>query len=140
MASVVRGMNEVTLRRARLVLGWIGVFGRAYTITVRNQPTGSTQPCIPPGSLNRVPASAGSKGWNVTSAGWQVTLCDPICCVSSSSGVATSVSKLLYPCYYILVTCYSMNARFYVYNLLAFCFRICKSIKTTGKALTRDHL
>ena len=32
-----------------------------YTITVCNQPTKSTQPCIPPGSLNRVPASAGVK-------------------------------------------------------------------------------
>ena len=49
----------------------------------------STQPCIPPGSLNRVPASAGGKGGNVTSAGWQVTLCDPIWHVSSRSGVAT---------------------------------------------------
>jgi len=39
------------------------------------------------------------KGWNVTSAEWQVTLCDPIWYVSSSSGVATSVSELLYPCY-----------------------------------------
>ena len=39
------------------------------------------------------------KGWNVTSAGWQVTLCDPIWHVSSSSGVATSVSELLYLCY-----------------------------------------
>jgi len=55
----------------------------------------STQSCIPPGSLNRVPASAGGKGWNVTSAGWQVTLCDPIWHVSFSSGVATSVSELL---------------------------------------------
>ena len=49
----------------------------------------STQPCIPPGSLNRVPASAGGKGGNVTSAGWQVTLCDPMWHVSSRSGVAT---------------------------------------------------
>jgi len=57
---VVRRMNEVTLRRARLVLGWVTVFGR-YTITVLNQPTRSTQPCIRPGSLNRVPASAGVK-------------------------------------------------------------------------------
>jgi len=73
-----------------------------YTITVCNQPTRSTQPCIPPGSLNRVPASAGGKGWNITSAGWQVTLCDPIWHVSSSSGVATSVSELLYPCYLLL--------------------------------------
>jgi len=33
-------------------------------------PTTSTQPCIPPGSLNRVPAIIGSdKGGNVTSAG-----------------------------------------------------------------------
>ena len=51
--------------------------------------TRSTQPCIPPGSLNRVPASAGGKGGNVISAGWQVTLCDPIWHVSSRSGVAT---------------------------------------------------
>ena len=37
-----------------------------------------TQSCIPPGSLNRVPASAGGKGGILTSVGWQVTLCDPI--------------------------------------------------------------
>ena len=42
------------------------------------------------------------KGWNVTSAGWQVTLCDPIWHVNSSSGVATSVSELLYSCYFTL--------------------------------------
>ena len=30
-----------------------------YTISGCNQPTRSTQPCIPPESLNRVPASAG---------------------------------------------------------------------------------
>ena len=42
-------------------------------------------------------------GWNVTSAGWQVTLCDPIWHVSSSSGVATSVSELLYQCYFTLL-------------------------------------
>ena len=35
------------------------------------------------------------KGWNVTSAGWQVTLCDPIRHVSSSSGEACC--ELLYP-------------------------------------------
>ena len=32
-----------------------------YTISGCNQPTRSTQPCIPTGSLNRVPASAGVK-------------------------------------------------------------------------------
>jgi len=44
--------------------------------------TKSTQPCIPPGSLNRVSASAGGKGGIHTSVGWQVTLCDPIWHVS----------------------------------------------------------
>jgi len=29
-----------------------------YTISVCNKPTRSAQPCIPPGSLNRVPALA----------------------------------------------------------------------------------
>ena len=77
---------------------------------VCNQPTRSTQPCIPPGSLHRVPALAGGKGWNVTSAGWQVTLCDSLWHVSSSSGAATSVSELLsvllllYPCARIVDT------------------------------------
>jgi len=28
--NIVRRMNEVTLRRARLVLGWVSVFGRVY--------------------------------------------------------------------------------------------------------------
>ena len=40
------------------------------------------------------------KGWNVTSAEWQVTLCDPIWHVNCSSGVAGDFfSELLYPCY-----------------------------------------
>jgi len=30
VASVVRRMNEVALRRTRLVLGWVTVFGRIY--------------------------------------------------------------------------------------------------------------
>jgi len=51
------------------------------------KPTRSTQPCTPLGSLNPVPALIGwGKGGNVTLAGWQVTLCDPIWYVSSSSG------------------------------------------------------
>jgi len=39
--------------------GWPSSAG--YTISGCNQPTRSTQPCIPPGSLTRVPASAGVK-------------------------------------------------------------------------------
>ena len=58
VVSGVRRMNEVNTRRARLVPGWVTVFGR-YTISVCNKPTRSAQPCIPPGLLNRVPASAG---------------------------------------------------------------------------------
>ena len=50
-------MNEVNARRARLLPGRVTSGG--YTISVCNKPTRSTQPCIPPGSLNRVPASAG---------------------------------------------------------------------------------
>jgi len=49
------------------------------------------------------------KDWNVTSAGWQVTLCDPIRHVSISSGVATSVSELLYPCYFTYFTYASVH-------------------------------
>jgi len=46
--------------------------------------TRSTQPCIPPGSLNRVPASAGVR------AGMCVcVMCDPMWHVSSRSSVAT---------------------------------------------------
>ena len=53
VVSGVRRMNEVNARRARLVPGWVTVFGRVYHLgTVCNKPTGSTQPCIPRGSLN----------------------------------------------------------------------------------------
>jgi len=53
VVSGVRRMNEVNARRARLVPGWVTVFGRVYHLGR------STQLCIPPGSFNRVPASAG---------------------------------------------------------------------------------
>jgi len=46
-------------------------------IPILNDATRSTQPCIPPGWLNRVPVLSGrGKGENVTSVGWQVTLRD----------------------------------------------------------------
>jgi len=48
----VRCTNEVNARRARLVLGWVTVFGRIYHLVYNNKPTRSTQPCISPGSLN----------------------------------------------------------------------------------------
>ena len=49
--------------------------------------TRPTQSCIPLGLLNQVPALIGrGKGGNVTSAGWQVTLCDLTWHMSSRSG------------------------------------------------------
>ena len=78
-------MNSVNPRGAQLVLGWVTVFGR-YTISMCNQQTRSRYP-------SRVTKSSTSfswgKGGNVTSAGWQVTLCDPIWHVSSCSGEAS---------------------------------------------------
>jgi len=59
--SGVRRMKEVDVRRAQLVLGWVTVFGRVYAISVCDQQTRPTQPCIRPGSLKRVPASAGAR-------------------------------------------------------------------------------
>ena len=58
--SIVGLINEVALDRTRLVLGWVTVFARTIHLGV-SPATKSTQPCIPPGSLNRVPASAGVK-------------------------------------------------------------------------------
>jgi len=53
------------------------------------KPTRSTQPCVHPRSLDRVPALIGwGEGGNVTSARLQVTLCDPIWHASSRSGEA----------------------------------------------------
>ena len=53
----------------------------------------STQPCIPP----RVAKSSTSFGWGkggkVTSAGWQVTLCDLIWHAISRSGVVISLTN-----------------------------------------------
>ena len=73
---------------------WAGI--PPWSVT---KPTRPTQPCIPLGLLNRVPALIGrGKGGNVTSAGWQVTLCDLIWHVSSRSGavlVAQTVIRFL---------------------------------------------
>jgi len=49
-----------------------------------------------------VPALAGVRAGNVvSSAGWQVTLCDPMLHVSSRSGVATLRTAI-----HLLLTCY----------------------------------
>ena len=76
VVSGVWYMNEVTLRRAWLVLGWVTLFGLCslswyLTISVCNQPTRSTQPA----SL-RVANSSTSFGCGKGST----TLGDPNCC------------------------------------------------------------
>ena len=64
-----------------------------HSIFGYNSRSRSTQPCIPLGSLNRVPALIGG---NVTSAGWQVTLCDPIWHLSPCSGAIRFFTFFLY--------------------------------------------
>jgi len=98
--SVVRRMNEATLRRARLVLEWVTVFGRVYV----TKPTRSTQPCFAPGSLNPVLVLIGwSKGGNVTSGWWQLTLCDPIWHVSFRSELRIAIR--VYTSTYVIAQC-----------------------------------
>ena len=79
--GVVGHINEVALHRARLMLGWVTIFGRQY-ISMFNQPPGQ----LSLASL-RVAKLAGGKGGYDTSARWQVglTLCDPTWQVSSRS-------------------------------------------------------
>ena len=53
------------------------------------------------------------EGGNVTSAGWQVTLCDPMWHVSSRSGVATLRTAIhLFLTYLHSVTCHPAEATF----------------------------
>jgi len=69
MGNGVCRMNEVNPRQARLVPGWV-TSSDGYTILVGNQPTRSR--------LSKSSTGFGwGKGGNVTSAGWQVTHCDP---------------------------------------------------------------
>jgi len=46
---------------------------------------------------------------NVTSAGWQVTLCDPMWHVSSHSGVATLRTVYTLVTYLLVTDCYKVN-------------------------------
>jgi len=83
-------MNEVTLRRARLVLGWVTVFLSEHSIQSWCVTSQLGQLSLASLRVAKSSASLGwGKGWNVTSAGWQVTLYDPIWHVSFGTGVAT---------------------------------------------------
>ena len=77
---------------------WIHKHFKRPTAPHRLNTTRSTQSCIPPGWLNQ----CWGKVRNVTSARWQVTLCDPMRHVSSRSGEASC--KLLYFVYFTYFT------------------------------------
>jgi len=62
-----------------------GIPSRYVTSQLRQLSLASLRGC----SIEYVPASVWVEGLNVTSAGWQVTLCNPMWHVSSRSGVAT---------------------------------------------------
>ena len=88
---------QQSLSGARLSwLSWLGYIPRWYIPARRRTPisvlTGLNVEYnlfMRRTTLNRVPALIGwGKGWNVTSARWQVTLCDPIWHVSSRSSEA----------------------------------------------------
>jgi len=72
---------------------WVGIGLIPIKVT---KPKRSTQTCIPSGLLNWVPALIGwGNGGNVTSAEWQVTLCDSVRHVSSRSSKAdTTLSTI----------------------------------------------
>ena len=67
------------------------------------------------------------KGGNVSSAGWQVTLCDPLWHVSFCNGEASS--KLLYSVYLYLT--FALSFLYYVallYKACARCSEVCLSV------------
>ena len=102
VVRVVRRMNEViyTSGPVSTGLGWVTIFGWVYHHGT--WPANQVKSALHTSGVAISSTSFGwGKRWNVTSAGWQVTLCDPIWHASSSSGVATSVSELLYPCYFV---------------------------------------
>jgi len=82
-------MNEVNARRARLVFGWVTVFGRVYHLgTQQANQVGMQPPTNLQANLRDAKSTTSfswGKGGNVTSVGWQVTLCDHIWHVSSRS-------------------------------------------------------
>ena len=99
--DVVRN-SEVSLRTGlepvsdRIIRGCNAIFGHvarlpdntpAHQAMLRQVELSVGRPPNP--TWKRPPGRPRTKGENVTSAGWQVTLCDPMWHVSSRSGMAT---------------------------------------------------
>jgi len=92
---VCDGCRPFSVTRVKLGSSKSSRFSELYSadsggfITTHTANSRSTQPCIPAGVAESSTSFGWGKGGNVTSAGWQVTLCDPIWHVSSRSGVET---------------------------------------------------
>ena len=109
MSAPAHSSCRTVARLSASTASCIGLQAKHQTVTALNSTyrqrrnlahllvTRSTQPCTPPGSLNRVPASSGVRAGMSP----QVTLCDPMWYVSSRSGVAT-----LRTARHLLLTCY----------------------------------
>jgi len=103
-------MNEVNPRRARLVPRWVTVFRRLYHLGMKKSQLGQLSLASLRGRLIEYRSFGWGKGGNVTSAGWQVTLCDPVWHVSSRSGVAT-LRTAIHLLLVVIVTFMSGNSR-----------------------------
>jgi len=94
VASLV-SINEVDLRRARLVLGWVTMSGfdsrRRHFMSVCKQSPRSTQPSTLRGTVKWVPAKgrwcSAAGEWRQARCNLQVKLCDP--CLSAIEVVTT---------------------------------------------------
>ena len=103
VVSRVRRMNEGNARRARYWMGdrlRLGIPSRYVTSQL-----GQFSLASPRGRLIEYQLWLWGKGGNVTSAGWQVTLCDPMWHVSSRSGVATLRTAIHLFLTYLLQSC-----------------------------------
>jgi len=79
VVSGIRRTNDVNPRRVRLELGWVTGL-RASKPSRRATRTCRSQSTLHPSGVAKSSTSFGwGKGENVASAGWHVTLCDPIC-------------------------------------------------------------
>jgi len=82
-----------------------GIPSRYVTSQLRQLSLASLRGCL----IEYVPASVWVEGLNVTSAGWQVTLCNPMWHVSSRSGVATLRTAIQLLLTYLLTYLLNMN-------------------------------
>jgi len=100
-------INEVTLRRARLVLGWVTVFGRANHLGTK--PATQANSAFYPTAGRRMSTGQSAMtlcGWGVKTGwlipyadkrvrGWQVKLCDPSLTGANLSTLEVSIAHMI---------------------------------------------